>query len=67
LKLPARDPATGGWELAWSAPGRVFQVEAAIDPTGPFTPVSSIGIETRFRLSFPEKPPSGQWWRVRQW
>jgi hypothetical protein len=65
LELPSIQ-ADGELELNWEGPGRVFQVERASDPAGPYAPASPIlpGLQWRHRV----EPAAGQdFYRVRQW
>jgi len=58
--------ADGELELDWEGPGRVFQVERASDPAGPYAPASPIlpALQWRHRV----EPAAGQdFYRVRQW
>ena len=58
--------ADGELELNWVAPGRVFQVERASEPSGPYAPASPIlaALQWRHRV----EPAAGQdFYRVRQW
>jgi hypothetical protein len=65
LELPNYH-ADGELELNWDGPGRVFQVERASDPGGPYAPASPIlpALQSRHRV----ESASGQdFYRVRQW
>ena len=65
LELPAFH-ADGELELNWDGPGRVFQVERASDPAGPYAPASPIlpALQWRHRV---ESGGGQDFYRVRQW
>jgi hypothetical protein len=58
--------ADGELELNWDGPGRVFQVERASDPAGPYVPASPIlsALQWRDRV---ESDDGQNFYRVRQW
>ncbi len=64
LELPAFD-ADGELELNWDGPGRVFQVERASDPVGPYSPASPIlpALQWRHRV---ESAAGQDFYRLRQ-
>ena len=65
LALPSLQ-AEGELELNWDGPGRVFQVERASDPAGPYAPASPIlpALQWRHRV---ESASGQEFYRVRQW
>jgi hypothetical protein len=65
LALPSLQ-AEGELELNWDGPGRVFQVERASDPAGPYAPASPIlpALQWRHQL---ESVVGQDFFRVRQW
>jgi hypothetical protein len=58
--------ADGELELNWEGPGRVFQVERASDPAGPYAPASPIlpALQWRHRI---ESVGGQDFYRLRQW
>ena len=65
LEFPAFH-ADGELELNWDGPGRVFQVERASGPAGPYAPASPIlpALQWRHRV---EPAAAQDFYRVRQW
>jgi hypothetical protein len=58
---------SGGFSLNWTGDGRVFQLEKAATPTGPFAPLSPLMVDLDWFDSGAVLGYSNGFYRLRQW